>query len=115
MSWVYKRDLYPDDLNATDYKGPLPLSLCATVEEWEKSRNLGADAKRLVLEVERLRDEISRLRQAHWDGRAAWGFDNGGDPTPEAVCSDFSSLIRDDWKEVVAYTRELEKGAEHGE
>jgi hypothetical protein len=46
-------------------------------------------------EAERERDD---LRQAHWDARAAAGFDNDGDPTPRAVASDFAALIRSDWR-----------------
>jgi hypothetical protein len=42
--------------------------------------------------------ERDALRQAHWDARAAAGFDNDGDPTPRAVASDFAALIRSDWR-----------------
>lgn len=45
-----------------------------------------------------LQAEIDRLRQAHWDARAAWGMDNDGQPTPAALTSDFCALIRDDWQ-----------------
>jgi len=49
-------------------------------------------------ERDRLVAELAELRQAHWDGRAQFGFDNDGDKTPEAVVSDFASLILSDWE-----------------
>jgi hypothetical protein len=67
------------------------------------------DWKRAILAAQAMRDaakaealkaigERDALRQAHWDGRAAAGFDNDGDPTPRAVASDFAALIRSDWR-----------------
>ena len=45
--------------------------------------------------------EVKKLRQTHWDMRAKAGFDNDGDPTPEAIVSDFSKLMIDDWNNVI--------------
>lgn len=45
--------------------------------------------------------EVKKLRQTHWDMRAQAGFDNDGDPTPEAIVSDFSKLMVDDWNNVI--------------
>jgi hypothetical protein len=55
-----------------------------------------------TLHVKHLTKEIERLRQAHWDGRAIGGFDNDGNPTPKAVVSNFSELIRRDWADMRA-------------
>ena len=48
--------------------------------------------------IAKLERELAEIRQAHWDGRALAGFDNDGDPTPEAVVSDFADMMRNDWK-----------------
>lgn len=44
---------------------------------------------------------LKKLRQTHWDMRAQAGFDNDDDPTPEAIVSDFSKLMIDDWNNVI--------------
>ena len=50
--------------------------------------------------------EVKKLRQTHWDMRAQAGFDNDGDPTPEAVVSNFSVLMIDDWNTVIRNQQE---------
>lgn len=39
----------------------------------------------LVARATRAESELAALRQAVWDARAILGFDNGGDPTPDAL------------------------------
>lgn len=72
----------------------------------ELAATLGGEEADLV---EQAADEIDRMRQAHWDSRAINGFDNGGDPTPDAETSDFSDLIKSDWVDNKLYVVELEK------
>lgn len=87
----------------------------------EENDELRQAAARLSVERAEFRREIDRLRaalsaaegerdalrQAHWDMRAAAGFDNDGDPTPEAVVSDFAAMMRDDWKSQIADYKEV--------
>jgi hypothetical protein len=53
--------------------------------------------------------ELKAIKQAHWDARAKWGFDNDGDPTPVALTfPTFDHLITDDWNEVIERQKQLQ-------
>lgn len=79
--------------------GGVQLSPAGDVLESAIAREIAAHCP----DAAALQAEIDGLRQAHWDARAKWGFDNDGQPTPQAVAGDFAAFMTDDWQTVGEY------------